>query len=126
MKIIDSKTLKSILDKEVELKNSHSEVSSANPDPVLVAREYKDEFISLICSLFAYGNVRAILNLLRSFDFSLLNSSEEVIKKEVTSYYRFQTKEDIAQFFITLRRMYILDTSSHRELSPNIKASVFS
>ena len=41
------------------------------PDPILIAKKYKDEYIALIAALFAYGNVKAIMKFLNSIDFSL-------------------------------------------------------
>ena len=47
-----------------------------------------------------------ILKFLNSLDFSLLDESEEKIKKELKHHkYRFQSTQDVAQIFITLRRL---------------------
>ncbi|SMC09768.1 TIGR02757 family protein [Nitratiruptor tergarcus] len=75
-----------------------------HPDPLFVARKYKDEKIALVCALFAYGNAKQIVKFLKSLDFSLLACSEKEIKK-ITSYYRFQNSQDVANLFITLRRI---------------------
>ncbi len=97
--------LKEILDAEVLKRDSFDEISLDKPDPMLVAREYKDEYISLICALFAYGNARLIVKFLSSLDFSLIDGSEEEIKKSLSDYYyRFQSSEDVINIFITLRR----------------------
>ena len=97
--------LKKRLDCEVSLRNDTSELSEDKPDPMLVAREYKDEYISLICALFAYGNARLIVKFLSSLEFSLIDGSEEEIKKSLSDYYyRFQSSEDVINIFITLRR----------------------
>jgi uncharacterized protein (TIGR02757 family) len=97
--------LKEILDAEVLKRDSFNEISLDKPDPMLVAREYKDEYISLICALFAYGNARLIVKFLSSLDFSLIDGSEEEIKKSLSDYYyRFQSSEDVINIFITLRR----------------------
>jgi uncharacterized protein (TIGR02757 family) len=80
-------------------------------DPLIVAKVYNDEYISLICALFSYGNVKAIINFLNKFDFSLLDENEQSIKKALSkSYYRFQNSQDIIELFITLRRLK-LETS---------------
>jgi len=85
---------------------SYYEVNEQNLDPILIAREYKDEYISLVCALFAYGNVKAIIKFLRSIDFDILDESEDEIKKYFCNhYYRFQSIEDVKQFFITLKRL---------------------
>jgi uncharacterized protein (TIGR02757 family) len=99
------------LDNEVKNRDSTSELSYDRPDPLLIASRYKDETISLICALFAYGNAKQIVKFLDSLDFSLLNESEEVIKKELSShYYRFQKSPDVAGIFIALKRLREIDS----------------
>lgn len=76
------------------------------PDPLQVAKKHKDEFIALLCALFAYGNAKNIVNFLKKLDFSLLDLSEKSIQKECENLkYRFQNSRDIIQIFITLRRV---------------------
>jgi len=99
-------TIKELLDKEVKNRNNISELSQNKPDPLLVASQYQDESIALICALFAYGNAGLIVKFLQSLDFSLLESSEVNIKKALSfHYYRFQNSEDIAALFIALKRL---------------------
>jgi uncharacterized protein (TIGR02757 family) len=94
------------LDKEMTFRNQVNEVSYEKPDPILIATHYKDEFIALIAALFAYGNVKAILKLLDSFDYTLLDAGEDMITQSLKNhYYRFQNQEDIIAFFIALRRL---------------------
>jgi uncharacterized protein (TIGR02757 family) len=101
--------IKNLLENEVKNK-SYYEVSEKNPDPILIAREYKDEKISLICSLFAYGKASLIVKFLKKINFEILNESNEKIKKYFKNFkYRFQTNEDIAEFFITLKRIENLE-----------------
>lgn len=103
--------IKNRLDQEVRARNSNQELSYDKPDPLLIASRYRDESISLICALFAYGNAKAIVKFLDSLDFSLLNSSDEVIKKKLSSsYYRFQKSEDIVVLFIALKRLKEIDS----------------
>lgn len=103
MKLSEVKTL---LDKEVEVRNCTTELSPEKPDPLLIASKYQDESVALICALFAYGNAGLIVKFLKSLDFSLLESSEEKINKELFShYYRFQKNEDVAALFIALKRL---------------------
>lgn len=103
--------LKEKLDKEVEVRNSYSEVSEEKPDPILIAREYKDEYISLICALFAYGKASLIVKFLKTLDFNLLKKSEEIIREELKNhYYRFQKSQDIIEFFITIKRLKEVDS----------------
>lgn len=100
------RALKQTLDAEVSSRNVFEEVSLDKPDPILVARKHQDEYISLVCALFAYGKVENILKLLNSFDMTLLDADEELIRKSLQGhYYRFQNSEDIIQFFITLGRL---------------------
>lgn len=97
--------LKATLDALVCEKNTTRGLLSA-PDPLQVAKIHNDEFVSLICALFAYGNAGNILKFLSKLDFSLLNSSENAIIKDTAHLkYRFQSSFDIAQIFITLKRL---------------------
>ena len=103
--------IKNRLDQEVNARNSYQELSYDKPDPLLIASRYRDETVSLICALFAYGNAKAIVKFLDSLDFSLLKLSDEVIKKELSShYYRFQKSEDIVALFISLKRLKEIDS----------------
>ena len=100
------RNIKELLDKEVKRRDRFDEVNEQRLDPVIVAREYKDEHIALICALFAYGNVKQIVKFLRSLDFSLLEADEKRIKESLKDhYYRFQTADDITAIFIALRRL---------------------
>jgi len=97
---------KSLLDAEVEKRNSLTELSFEKPDPLLIASQYKDESIALICALFAYGNAGQIVKFLSSLDFSLLDESEDIIRKTLSShYYRFQKPEDVISLFIAMKRL---------------------
>jgi len=98
--------VKRLLDTEVKNRNNITELSLDKPDPLLIASKYKDEFIALICALFAYGNAGQIVKFLSSLDFTLLDKSEEVIKKTLSfHYYRFQKPEDVSALFIALKRL---------------------
>ncbi len=105
------KKVKMLLDKEVLMRNNSSEISTEKPDPLLIASQYNDESIALICALFAYGNAGLIVKFLQSLDFSLLESSDEVIKTALAShYYRFQNAQDVATLFIALKRVKNVDS----------------
>ncbi len=98
--------IKTLLDKEVEARNCTAELSHEKPDPLLIASKYQDESIALICALFAYGNAGQIVKFLSSLDFSLLDESEESIKKALSShYYRFQKSDDVRAVFIAMKRL---------------------
>jgi len=110
MNSIDLQKIKLQLDNEVKNRDNLSELSYDRPDPLLIASRYKDETISLICALFAYGNAKQIVKFLDSLDFSLLDESEEVITKELNShYYRFQKPNDVIGIFIALKRLKEID-----------------
>ena len=105
------KEIKELLDNEVNQRNNNLELTYDKPDPLLVASRYDDEFIILLCALFAYGNARLIVKLLDTFDFSLLEKSDEIIDKELNSfYYRFQNSQDIKTIFKTFKRLKQIDS----------------
>jgi uncharacterized protein (TIGR02757 family) len=98
--------IKKRLDEEVLKRNSITEISEDKLDPIFVAYRYKDPTVSLICALFAYGNVKQIVKFLDSLDFSLLKKSDEEIKEALKNhYYRFQKSEDVIALFIALKRL---------------------
>nr|WP_321265701.1 TIGR02757 family protein [uncultured Sulfurimonas sp.] len=98
--------IKQRLDEEAKKRNSVDEISVDKLDPILVAHRYKDPSISLICALFAYGNVKQIVKFLDSLDFELLTKSDEEIKEALKNhYYRFQKSEDVIALFIALKRL---------------------
>ena len=92
------------LNEEVCKRDSLDELSKQKPDPLLVAREYHDEHIALICALFSYGSAKSIVNFLKSLDFSLLEKSEEELKLVLSGKkYRFQSEQDIIEIFKTMK-----------------------
>lgn len=98
--------LKEVLDYEIGCRNNSCELSDDKPDPLMVAKRYNDETIALICALFAYGNAKQIVKFLNSLDFSILQESEDEIKKVLSShYYRFQKPDDVINIFIALKRL---------------------
>lgn len=99
-------SIKKKLDTECARRNTASEISLDNLDPIIVAHRYRDATISLICALFSYGNVVQIVKFLDSLDFSLLNKSDEEIQEALKGhYYRFQKSEDVIALFIALKRL---------------------
>ncbi len=100
------KEIKELLDNEVLNRNNNHELSYDKPDPLLVASRYKDEYIILLCALFAYGKASLIVKFLDTLDFSLLDKSEEEIDDKLENfYYRFQNSEDIKTIFKTFGKM---------------------
>ncbi len=79
------------------LKNNIYEINDEKLDPVIIARKHNEEYAALTAALFAYGNVKAILKFLNSIDLENFDSKN--------SYYRFQTSEDVEEFFKTLKKM---------------------
>lgn len=103
---MNREVLYAMLEKEVVKRNIQSEISEYKPDPLLIASKYQDEYIALICALFSYGDVRAIVNFLSSLDFSLLDANEHSVREKLAKhYYRFQNANDIGELFVTLGRM---------------------
>ena len=95
-----------MLDSEVLKRDTVGEISEEKIDPIMIAYRYKDVNISLICALFAYGNVKQIVKFLNSLDFSLLSQNDDIIKETLKNhYYRFQKSEDIIALFIALKRL---------------------
>ena len=93
-----------LLKEEAKKRNSLEELSDDKPDPLMVASRYNDEYISLICALFAYGNAKLIVKLLNSFDYSLLEKNDETIELNLKNhYYRFQSNNDVIEFFKTMK-----------------------
>ena len=93
------------LKEEAHKRNRAEEINIDRPDPLMIASRHKDEFSALICALFAYGNVPAIIKFLESLDFSLLDANEsQIVKVLEYHYYRFQSAQDIQALFITLSR----------------------
>jgi len=98
--------LKKLLDNEVLNRNSNDELTLDKPDPLFIAKRYNDEYISLICALFAYGKASMIIKFLDRFDFSILDKNEDTIRDNLDGfYYRFQNSKDIQEFFIALSRL---------------------
>lgn len=103
--------LKALLDEQYSLKNTIDELQATKPDPLYVARFYTHSSyfaeIALLCALLSYGNAKAIVHLLQGFDFSLLQSIDTLLKRDVQdfSYYRFQTRADIKALFEIIAAM---------------------
>lgn len=106
--------LSALLNREVAIRNNPCEVCSEKPDPLLIATVHKEEYSALICALFAYGDVKAIVSFLNSLDFSLLHKDDDTIMHALEKhYYRFQSSKDIQALFITLKRAKNSDSLEH-------------
>ncbi len=104
---MNRQTLKRLLDREAARRNDPAELRPERPDPLLVASEYREERIALICALFGYGSARQIVSFLKRLDFSLLEAASEklIVEKLRGLKYRFQASEDVAALFIALQRL---------------------
>ena len=98
--------IKKVLDRH--LNPDLFKITEENPDPILIARTSPDDRVALVSALFAYGNVKAILKFLKNLEWERLSTPGPVY-----SYYRFQTREDVARFLDLLRD---LGSSGIREL----------
>lgn len=99
------KELYLLLEKEAQKRNDKDEITLQKPDPLLIASLYKDEYIAMICALFAYGQASQIVKFLSSLDFSLLDKTEETIRQDLQNcYYRFQNSRDIQEIFLTCKK----------------------
>lgn len=98
--------IKKLLENEMKKRDCKEELCYEKPDPLFIAKRYEDEYISLICALFGYGNAKAIITFLDSLDFSLLDQDEKTIQKKLKGYYyRFQNEKDVIDFFLAIRRL---------------------
>lgn len=98
------KTVQAYLDREVEARNCSEELCAERPDPLMVARISRDEHHALTCALFAYGNAKAIVAFLSLLDHDLIDADEPTLRRRLEGkYYRFQSSEDIVQWFMTLK-----------------------
>ncbi len=109
--MFDFEKIKELLDKEVEKRDDKNELSLQKADPLLVASRYKDEYISLICAMYAYGNANLIVKFLSSLNFSLLDANISTIEQGLDNkYYRFQSSRDTREIFITLNKLKKITT----------------
>ncbi|MCI5968802.1 TIGR02757 family protein [Helicobacter sp.] len=104
------KFLKVFLEAQYQNFNAECAVSEEFLDPLLVAREFRNEKIALFCALFAYGNVRAILKFLRSCNLGDLLDSNGNCKLQTNQPYRFQSNAEIQDFFRVLLHLESLES----------------
>lgn len=97
--------IKAFLDEQYELFNNEALLDENSLDPIIVARQYKDEFIALVCALFAYGNVSQIVKFLRHLDLDPINQDDPKSTFGVNRGYRFQTKNDVVLFLQALSNL---------------------
>lgn len=99
--------IKERLDEEVLKRNREGEISLDKPDPLLIARQHRDEYIALIAALFGYGKASAIVKFLYTLDFDLLSKGYREIERSLQGYkYRFQNVDkDIITLFKAFKNM---------------------
>ena len=110
------------------------------PDPLQFPHLFKDEkdieVMAFIASIFAYGNVKQIINTLNKFliisdnePFQFIqNFDHNKLKSEIKLSHRFYTQKDVTRFFHLLNQVYKdygsirnLFLSGYREDDNNIK-----
>lgn len=100
------KEIEAYLNAQVDARNSAEELCAERPDPLMIARKHGDEHHALTCALFAYGSAKAIVAFVDSLDPRWIDADEEYLREQLEGkYYRFQSSEDIIQWFITLRSL---------------------
>lgn len=100
------KNLKAYLDEQVAARNNRDELCEARPDPLMIARRSMDQHHALTCALFAYGSAKAIVAFLATLEEDLVDLAESDLRFKLEGkYYRFQSSEDIIQWFCTLGRL---------------------
>lgn len=140
--------IKNALDFHYHTYNSQHAINRQNLDPLLKLKEYitsqnlaqsiqnppnkasnnlcknndKIPYIALICALFAYGNVGAIVRFLDLLDFGLLDSREAIMASDFP-YYRFQNSTEVKLFFLSINDMieqHKLESllKSHKQSTP--------
>ena len=104
--MFDEEYVFKLLSNEADKRDNAQELTLGKADPLLVATKYRDEFVSLVCAMYAYGNANLIVKFLSSLDFSLLDLSEDEIEKRLDGkYYRFQSSQDTKEIFKTLSKI---------------------
>lgn len=100
------KLLKERLELEVQGRNSDAELSFERPDPLLIAKQYDEPYAILLCALFAYGNVKSIIQFLQRLNMNLLGADDQHIEASCAAlYYRFQNSADVTALFKALKRL---------------------
>ncbi|TGM79118.1 TIGR02757 family protein [Leptospira levettii] len=108
-----------LLKKKLEnLKNKYQSITYLDTDPICFPKQFKDpldiEMISLIACFFAYGSVKNIQNFLSPIVSAMGPSPYLFLKQKQSTLepflktlkgYRFQTKNDLVIFFLTLQRI---------------------
>ena len=100
--------IKILLDNEVLNRNKIEELSVDKPDPLMVLKRYNCEYIGLICALFAYGNAKQIVKFLKKLPLDLIgkNNTETELRIALNGLkYRFQSNEDIVQWFLLIEKI---------------------
>ncbi len=86
--------LKALLESSCEQLSRPQAISWSDPDPLLIAREQREDWAVLLCALFGYGNVRAIVGFLSEIEFTTRRAPQRG--------YRFQSREDVVRILTVL------------------------
>lgn len=103
------KRLYVFLEEQYAIFNKRDSISATYLDPLLIAREFRNEKIALVCALFAYGNVRAILNFLKSCPLEKIATFKALELGDFTKPYRFQNQNEIFAFFCAITQIESLE-----------------
>lgn len=141
------RTLQDLLDSNYHAHNRSNAINYDNPDPLLILYKYAKPLhnthesgmasmhdvapksapdsrtlsaIALVCALFAYGNVRAIVGFLDSLPLGMLGERDclEYFARYEFPYYRFQSPEDVKLLLLSLARI-LKSGGLERVLVPN-------
>ena len=95
---MDHASLQELLDSAYYAHNRVGAISEQNLDPLLVVYENSHRAnlpaIALVCALFAYGNVGAIVKFLRRLDFGLLGGEDSVLGNHSGDFVDFRATAD--------------------------------
>ena len=117
-KILSKMFLYHLLDVQYEAFKHYHAISIDYPVPLRSARKFKNEKVALFCALFAYGNARAIVRFLETCKLDCLQELQ--FTQCTLKPYRFQTRDEIQDFFEVL-----LEVESLYEIFYSISKKVF-
>ncbi|MDU7693247.1 MAG: TIGR02757 family protein [Helicobacter sp.] len=103
--------LGALLESHYKFRNENEDFSS--PDPLKIAKEYKNhelaDLICLFCALFAYGSAAQIVKFLQKIEnltshFNDLKNPSKIAKTTFPKY-RFNTENDVKQMLLALSNL---------------------
>jgi len=109
---------KKLLEEEYSKRNTYEELNKDKPDPLIIAKEQSEDMAILTCALFSYGSAKQIVKFLNTLPFDLFDrtTNESHIRERLKGYkYRFQTEEDIIQWFLIIQKIRVLSKKILKE-----------